>query len=130
MRAWWVIMLLLLLIFSAAPYGRSAEPGRTDKEIVHLLDYIEQSGCSFNRNGDVYSAARAREHIQQKYEYLKKKIRTTEDFISYAATRSSITGSSYQVVCSGVAMKSGDWLLQELARFRGGNPDTSHSSGE
>jgi hypothetical protein len=89
-----------------------------DQEITYLLEFIEQSGCQFDRNGSVHDPAEARSHIEMKYDYAKKWISTTEDFIEYTATKSSMSGKLYHVVCNGERIPSGEWLLQALAEYR------------
>ena len=90
----------------------------TSKNIAYLLLFVEQSGCTFIRNGKHYDALKAREHIEKKYEYYKDRITTAEDFILYSATKSSITGEPYRVICNGVNMATSDWLKEELAELR------------
>lgn len=89
-----------------------------ESEIDHLLEYIETSGCTFNRNGTIHDSQDACEHIRKKYTHTKRYIKTTEDFIQYAATKSSMSGRPYQVTCEGNEMPTAKWLLDELARFR------------
>lgn len=94
---------------------------RAKDEINHLLDYTQQSGCQFNRNGTWYSAVEARDHLQKKYAYLVKKgwITKAEDFIERAATKSSMSGRAYQVKCGNESQKSTPgWLTDELKRYR------------
>ena len=90
----------------------------SESEISHLLNFIEQSGCQFDRNGSVHDSKEAREHIQMKYDYARKWISSTEDFIEYTATKSSMTGKRYHVVCAGKRIPSGEWLLNELKHYR------------
>ena len=71
-------------------------------EIQHLLRYIEGSGCEFERNGTVYDSKEARSHIERKYDYIESRVDNTEDFVKYAATRSSMSGKKYQVTCNGL----------------------------
>ena len=90
-------------------------------EIDHLLGYLERSGCEFNRNGTWYDGAKARAHLDEKYQYLLKKgmVSTAEDFIGRAASESSVSGKSYQVRCAGAApVPSAVWLSSELTRYR------------
>ena len=90
-------------------------------EIEHLLNFVAPSGCTFERNGNQYDSVEAREHIQRKYEHIKGRISTTEDFIRYAASESSISGKKYHATCNGQTITSGDWLSKELARYRQSN---------
>jgi hypothetical protein len=90
----------------------------TTEEIASLLHFIEQSECTFIRNGKQYDSVKSRQHIEIKYNYYKKLITTAEDFIQYSATASSITGKPYRVICNGVSMNSSDWLNAELDKMR------------
>ena len=103
---------LLMLLSSHT----SAAAGTTE-EIASLLLFIEQSECTFIRNGKHYDALKAREHIEKKYTYYKERITTAEDFILYSATKSSITGEPYMVICNGMNMVTSDWLKAELAEL-------------
>ena len=94
-------------------------------EIQHLLQYIESSGCEFERNGTVYDSKEARSHIERKYDYVKSHVDETEDFIKYAATKSSMSGSKYQVTCNGSKQTSAEWLYGELSKYRANNPSAS-----
>ena len=91
------------------------------KEIAQLLERIEVSNCSFGRNGDWYPPAEARKHLQMKLDYMVKRnmLGSTEEFISKAATASSVSGEAYQIRCGNSApMPSATWLTAELKRIR------------
>jgi hypothetical protein len=89
-------------------------------EIQHLLQFVENSGCEFERNGTIYDSKEARAHIEKKYDYVRSYVDETEDFIKYAATESSISGRKYHVICGDRKLASADWLHQELSRYRSG----------
>jgi hypothetical protein len=95
----------------------------TNEEIDHLLAFVGSSGCTFVRNGKQYDPAEAREHIERKYDHIKDRISTSEGFIRYAATESSISGKPYTVICKGEEEPSANWLQQELARYRAAAPE-------
>ena len=88
------------------------------EEISHLLNYIESSDCIFIRNGSRHDPKEAVEHIEKKYNYLKKRIKSTEDFIKGAATGSSLSGKPYMIICNDKEMKTADWLTVELKIYR------------
>ncbi len=88
------------------------------EEISHLLNFIETSDCIFIRNGSRHDPKEAVKHIEKKYNYLKKRINNTEDFIKGAATGSSISGKPYMIICNGVEMPTADWLRIELKKYR------------
>ncbi|MCE5977606.1 DUF5329 domain-containing protein [Pseudomonas sp. JR33AA] len=93
---------------------------QTAREITGLLDFVEHSDCTFVRNGAEYSGPRAREHLEQKLNYLesRNRVKSAEDFIDLAATKSSLSGRAYEVRCSGGMEPAGIWLRRELQRQR------------
>ena len=99
-----------------------AEPSaNTKQEINHLFSYLKTSGCEFNRNGTWYFSADAATHLNKKYEDLVQKnmITSAEDFIENAATKSSMSGKSYQVKCkNAVPVESAVWFKEALVNFR------------
>jgi hypothetical protein len=108
---------VFLALFMVLSFYVSSRAGTTE-EITHLLQFIEQSECTFIRNAKQYDSLKARQHIEQKYNYYKDQILTTEDFIKYSATKSSITGKPYKVICNDVSINSSDWLKAELEIIR------------
>ncbi len=109
------IALSMLLLSRAL----AAPPADVQTEIEYLLQHVEESGCDFNRNGIWYDGKRARSHLTDKYQYLRDQINTTNDFIDRAASKSSMTGISYQIRCSGdEPVESSRWLLDALAAYR------------
>ncbi len=88
------------------------------EEISHLLNFIETSDCIFIRNGSRHDPKEAVKHIEKKYNYLKKRIKSTEDFIKGAATGSSISGRPYMIICNDKEIKTADWLIAELKIYR------------
>lgn len=89
------------------------------KEINHLLSFIKSSNCIINRNGSDYPAEKGVSHIERKYDYFRDDIQNTEDFIKYSATKSTMSGKFYTVTCpDAVTIKTQDWLLIELQRYR------------
>ncbi len=110
----YIIFLLVILVVSQRAEGEEG----VNREIDHLLQYIEISGCTFIRNGKAYDAAEARVHIKKKYDYFMDRIKTSGDFIKYAATKSSMSGKPYKVWCNGREIFCADWLSAELKKFR------------
>ncbi len=93
-----------------------------EREIKHLLSYIEQSGCQFCRNGTWYDdSKKVRNHVELKYGYFKKKgqINSTEDFIKWSASKSEMSGKPYLVKSGNESpMLLSQWLFEELERYR------------
>ncbi len=88
-------------------------------EVDHLLDFIRNSGCIINRNGTDHAAEKGISHIENKYDYFRDDIYSTEDFIELSATKSTMSGDYYMVRCPGMGIiRTKDWLLIELKRYR------------
>ncbi len=86
-----------------------------------MLRAIGTSGCEFVRGSSAYNAAQAQDHLQQKLDHLNARdlLKTTEDFIARAATRSSMTGQAYAIRCAGMPQQtSEDWLKARLKTLR------------
>jgi len=118
-RSAWASFLLLALL--VGPAVRAEPAANVATEINSLLDYIETSGCEFNRNGVWYDSKDARTHLDEKYKFLATlgMISSAEDFIEKAATESTFSGKPYEVKCNGgPIVMSRQWLKEELARLR------------
>ncbi|KPK26931.1 MAG: hypothetical protein AMJ61_07480 [Desulfobacterales bacterium SG8_35_2] len=98
------------------------------EEIASLLLFVEQSECTFMRNGKHYDAPEARRHIEKKYNYFKDRIHTAEEFIQYSATKSTMSGKPYRVECNGVGITSSDWLYAELDKLRKKNLEEDYET--
>ena len=121
-----------VLVFGLAvsAVSQAAAPAVAQAEVEYLLAAIAQSGCQFNRNGTWYDGTRAVANLQSKYSYLvmRDAIRTADDFIEMAASRSSVTGSPYWISCSGATpIQSGQWLKDQLTAYRHPNSVPSRS---
>lgn len=113
------ILLLLLIVLPVMAIGEATRID-SEKEIEHLFQFIEHSGCTFIRNNDSYSGVRAREHIQKKFNYIskRKKQLSAEQFIKYAASKSSLSKKPYMVQCGTEMITSESWLVGELEQYR------------
>ncbi|MCL2670132.1 MAG: DUF5329 domain-containing protein [Syntrophaceae bacterium] len=116
-----LLIFVPIFLMSAVPMTAAEPDGRTTAEIRHLLVFISASACQFNRNGSWHGASEAAAHIENKYRYALKRdlIGKAEDFIEYAATKSTISGKHYLVRCGGTTeIASADWLTRELTAYR------------
>jgi hypothetical protein len=114
-------VLLGLIVLGFWPEARAAPPAIAVEEIDYLLGFIDRSGCKFYRNGSWYDSHRAQLHLRGKYDYLAVRghIKSAEDFIEQAATKSSMSGEDYQIQCeAGPVVKSNRWLFTALIAFR------------
>src|SRR5205807_7914873 len=110
-------VLVLLVICSAVPV-RAAES--LDQTIAFLLHRIETADATFIRNGQTHTSQEAAAHVRAKYEHFKGQIKTPEDFIGLAATKSLLTGQPYLVrTRDGKEMPLNTWLSNALREQRG-----------
>jgi hypothetical protein len=106
------ILLLSVRLGQAQPVPSVQELERT---IQYLIDRVAKSECTFIRNEKQYGAKEAAEHIKAKAKYYKNEIKTAEDFIQLAGTKSLISGDDYYVrTKEGKEMRCADWLKKIL----------------
>jgi len=121
MRAPKSLWFALIVALNILPAARAAAPEAAQIEINQLLGLVEQSGCEFFRNGTWYDAKRAQAHLRAKYDMLaaNDQIKTAEDFIEKAASRSTLSGRPYKVRCAGgAAITTNQWFGAALMRLR------------
>ena len=115
------VIALAIIVLSHWRPAPAAPPAFAVDEINYLLGFIERSGCKFYRNGSWYDSHRAQSHLRDKYDYLaaRGRIKTADDFIEQAATRSSMSGEEYQIQCeAGPVVPSNRWLRTALSGYR------------
>jgi hypothetical protein len=104
-------------LLALAPHSAGATPG--EGEVDQLIAYVDQSTCTFIRNGSKGNSHAAAAHLRQKYRYAQGRVETAEQFIDHIASGSSLTGKPYLVECPGQQREqSAAWLRKELARLR------------
>jgi Family of unknown function (DUF5329) len=112
---------LAVMLLGHGPAARPAPLASAVDEINYLLDFVDRSGCKFYRNGSWYDSHRAQSHLREKYNYLaaRERIKSAEDFIDQAATRSSLSGEEYQIQCeAGPTVPANRWLRTALIDYR------------
>lgn len=113
--------LILLLVFLPC-LAIAGEPSPVAKqEIAHLISFLKESSCQFNRNGSWYGSTEAADHLNKKYQYLLNKglVSSAEEFINRGASESSMSSKPYLVRCAGgVSVHSASWLTSELIKYR------------
>ena len=115
-----VMLLLALAGVRADDQAAPATPtGDAAAAIAYLLDYVAKSDCTFIRNGTEYDGKRAAEHLRTKRDYAKKDIKTAEDFIRLAATKSLQSGQPYLIrTKAGDEIRCDAWLTGVLTAYR------------
>ncbi|MDB6118602.1 MAG: hypothetical protein JWO08_2383 [Verrucomicrobiaceae bacterium] len=110
-----IITTFLILSYAMAALADSAE-----KEITALIAAVQnEKGMFFIRNGSEHTAAEAADHLRRKRKAAGEKIKTSEDFITYCGTGSSVTGSRYKVKFADGREEFADQFLKaQLQRIR------------
>ena len=95
---------------SAAP--SEAETARIERLIDHIA---RQTDISFIRNGESFEASAAAAHLRSKMSSAGWRIKTADHFIDYLASRSSMSGTMYEIrLADGRLVLARDWLRGEL----------------
>ena len=95
-----------------------------NRTVTYLLDFVTKSDCTFIRNGKSYPPKEASEHMKGKYEHFKKEIKTAEDFIRLAASKSLVSGQPYLVKTNdGKEIECATWLGKILDDYRKSRKD-------
>jgi hypothetical protein len=108
---------LLLFVSSTAALADVSESQAL--EIDYLISYLQTSDCQMIRNGKAYSGEDGASHVRRKYDHFRNKISSTEEFIDYSATKSTMSGRLYEVQCPGAEpVPSSEWLSEKLEAYR------------
>jgi len=109
---------VLILCLSFGTPALAEQPSEQYK-IVFLLNTVSESNLVFIRNGTEYTGEQARDHLQNKLDAAGDRIHTAEDFISYLASKSMITGTPYYVrLPDGTQLEAATWLRKKLATVK------------
>lgn len=100
-----------LLLVSEAFALTPQEETRVDNLLVAVG---KQEQLLFIRNGSEHNATEAESHLRLKLGKTKKRLKTAEQFINNVASKSSITGTPYQVKLPGQAPVDAQVYLTQL----------------
>jgi FPC/CPF motif-containing protein YcgG len=84
-----------------------------------LINYTASSRLTFIRNGSEHTSVEAADLMRKKFAFVKKEVKTPEDFIRLAASESHLTGKPYLVkLPDGKSVPSAEWLSEALRKYR------------
>lgn len=124
-RKWWrskrlpevrrLPILFLCVLFTLFPYFSHAQDVTEARKIHYLIEVVKTSGHIFIRNGTEYNSDEAARHLEKKWGRVKDKITTADDFITYIASKSSMSGEPYLIkLKDGKIVASESWLKERL----------------
>lgn len=115
-----VSLFATLALWAPSAAGGAATADEALRQTInHLLQYVEESKCVFLRNDKEYNSQEAAKHIRSKYDSYIFSIKTPEEFIEAAASKSILSGKPYFVRCvDHPSTTSADWLTKELSQYR------------
>ena len=106
---------ILIVTFAGQTFASES----LDQTVNYVIDHMGKSNGTFIRNGALHTPAEAVVHIKAKYEHFKNQIKTPEDFIRLAASRSLLTGKPYLVrTPDGKEIRLDAWLTEALKQYR------------
>ena len=109
---------MLALIFLVSLNLLAAPDNQVQTKIDQLLKAVENSDCTFIRNGSDHTPKEAAGHMRRKYDHFKKQIKTPEQFIEKCASKSELSGKAYSVkLPDGKVVKCEDWMNDQLKKI-------------
>ncbi|NNM00457.1 MAG: DUF5329 family protein [Gammaproteobacteria bacterium] len=108
-----------VLLLGVNMIGESQADDVSAREIDALISKVGASACLFERNGSQYAATSAADHLRLKYRRGRRYIASAEEFIDRLASRSSLSGKAYLIICPGSGEHTVNrWLHRALEEQR------------
>ena len=122
-----LILPLGLLVAATANAAAMTERQKIDA-LIHSVEVLP--GAKFIRNGSSYDGKDAADHLREKLRYAGSRIKTAEQFVTYIASGSSMSGQSYQIqFADGRKISSEAFFHAELKRMDAPPAAASAASG-
>jgi hypothetical protein len=112
-------MLATLMLFALLLAPVFGQQNVEQQKIAYLIDSVAAlKDATFIRNGTAYDAAHAADHLRLKLRFAGSRVKTAEDFITYCATGSSMSGIKYSIRFNdGRTIDSATFLHGKLAEY-------------
>ncbi len=115
-----LFIVCIVLFFSVYSAQALARPAQEQAKIDYLLKAVGSSPLVFIRNGKEYNGRESQDHLRQKLDYVGGRVHTAEEFITYIASKSSVSGESYYVrFPDGKKVEAQKWLEDRLKEYKG-----------
>jgi len=112
-------MMAAMMLFALLAPPVFAQQNVEQKKIAYLIESVATlQDATFIRNGTAYDAARAADHMRLKLRLAGSRVKTAEDFITYCATGSSMSGIKYSIrFHDGRTVDSATFLRSKLVEY-------------
>jgi len=119
-RATISILVMVLLCAAGAKAQDQSKPLTETQKIEALIRHVEElKDATFIRNGREHTPADAARHMRDKWQWKKSEIKTADDFVNIAASKSSVSGKPYMIrFRGGKEVKSADYLREQLKNLQ------------
>ena len=112
-RRWLLIVLIVFLPFPLRGEDQALSEKHKIEQLIQRVENLQ--GATFVRNGKEYDAKTAAKFLKGKWDANTAKIKTAQDFIEVAATKSSTSGKPYLIrYADGKEIPSAEFLTAEL----------------
>ena len=118
------ILVVFMVLLSLVVVRVYAQDFSETAKIQYLIASVEAlEGARFIRNGREYDTRAASNHLRLKLKTAGNKVKTAEDFISFCASQSSMTGEPYLIrFADGTTVKSEVFFRDKLKTFAADKP--------
>ena len=112
-------MIAALMLFALVAAPVFGQLNIEQQKIAYLIGSVATlQDATFIRNGTEYDAAHAADHMRLKLRFAGSRVKTAEDFITYCATGSSVSGIKYTIrFRDGHSVDSATFLHGKLAEY-------------
>jgi hypothetical protein len=112
-------MMVALMLFALSAMPAFGQQDVEQQKIAYLIDSVASlKDATFIRNGTAYDAAHAADHMRLKLRFAGSRVKTAEDFITFCATGSSMSGIKYSIRFNdGRTIDSATFLRGKLAEY-------------
>jgi Family of unknown function (DUF5329) len=112
-------LIAVLMLFALLATPAFGQQDVEQQKIAYLIDSVANlKDATFIRNGTAYDAAHAADHMRLKLRFAGSRVKTAEDFITFCATGSSMSGIKYSIRFSdGRTVDSATFLRGKLVEY-------------
>lgn len=117
----------LAAFFAFAAHAAPLSEAQKIQALIHSVETLQ--GAKFIRNGVSYDAPAAADHLRMKLRHAGARIATADDFITYIASGSSLSGQPYRIeFADGRTVTAQEYFRAQLRRLQAPAPNSASPS--